>query len=153
MFPAFYTLIWGLVRQPAGGSITVIGQTIPLIIGGCKQGDVVTDGGKEPDVLEIWSEMREPTVFYAFGVEGKEHLGECGGYSLSNYIDRFFLFSVSKSTIEFKNYNDVNNIITCLDYKIMAISFSKSKIDLNNNHIVTMEGINSFSKLNRADII
>lgn len=88
-FPAFHTLSWGLVREPNGGSIASIGYTIPPFFGDGEHGDMDDDGVDEPDILEIGMGMLEPTVFYAFRVEGKEHLGGCWGYSLSTYIDKF----------------------------------------------------------------
>jgi len=152
LFPAFYTLCWGLVRQPDRGSIASIGHAIPSFFGGDEYGDV-DDDVKEQDILAKPRKMLEPTIFYVFREEEKEHLGECWGSSLFKYIDKFLLFSVSNSTIGLKEYIEFNNIITWHHHRIMTISFSKSENDPNSNFIFTIKGTNLFLKLNRDDII
>jgi hypothetical protein len=88
-FPALYSLSWGFVRTSNGGSVATIGYTIPPFFGMGEHGDEDNDGIEEPDILEIGMGMLEPMVFYAHGMEGKQHLGDCWGYSLNKYIDTF----------------------------------------------------------------
>jgi len=88
-FPALYTISWGFVRSIDGGGVAAIGYTVPPFFGFGETGDLDNDGIEEPDILEIGMGVLEPMVFYAYGVEGKQHLGDCWGYSLHNYIDKF----------------------------------------------------------------
>lgn len=88
-FPALYSISWGFVHTPNGGSVATIGYTVVPVFGEGEHGDRDEDGIEEPDILEIGMGKLEPMVFSANSNEGCHHLGECWAYALHDYIEKF----------------------------------------------------------------
>jgi hypothetical protein len=47
------------------------------------------DGVNEPDCVESGYGYMQLGLFEAYGMEGKEYLGECWGYAVSRYVEHF----------------------------------------------------------------
>lgn len=81
---------WFIVKF-LGGSIAGMGYTCFPVATPGESGDLDGDGVNEPDCVESGYGYMQLRFFYAYGEEELEHLGECWGYTVSNYIEHYKL--------------------------------------------------------------
>jgi len=82
-------LSWWFVRKIGGGGIAALGYTcFPVAMPG-EDGDLDGDGINDPDCAESGYGYMQLELFYAYGQEGKQFLGDCWGYAVDKYSDAF----------------------------------------------------------------
>jgi len=82
-------LSWWFARKYNGGGIASLGYTAFPVATPGEEGDLDGDGINEPDCVESGYGYMQLGLFYAYGIEGKEYLGECWGYAVSRYVEHF----------------------------------------------------------------
>jgi len=87
--PAPEGLAWWFARKIGGGAIASLGYTnFPVATPG-EEGDLDGDGVNDPDCAESGYGYMQLQLFYAYGMEGKEFLGECWDYAVNKYSEQF----------------------------------------------------------------
>ena len=81
---------WFLMKF-LGGSIAGLGYTCFPVATPGESGDLDGDGNNEPDCVESGYGYMQLRLFYGYGEEELEFLGDCWGYTVSNYIEHFKL--------------------------------------------------------------
>jgi hypothetical protein len=96
--PWIYTLrptpegiAWWFTRKIGGGGVASLGYTCFPVASPGEYGDLDGDGTNEPDCVESGYGYMQLQLFYAYGVEGMQHLGECWSYAMSRYLDVYKL--------------------------------------------------------------
>jgi len=89
MYPGFEDLAWGLTSARGGGSVATLGYTCFTAGRIGHSGDLDGDGVDEPNCVEHGYGYMDARFFYAHGVEGKTHVGDCWGRAEDIYIDTF----------------------------------------------------------------
>ncbi|RLF48287.1 MAG: hypothetical protein DRN29_00005, partial [Thermoplasmata archaeon] len=87
--PAPECLSWWFARKYNGGGIASFGYTAFPVGTPGESGDLDGNGINEPDCVESGYGYMQLGLFEAYGVEGKEYLGECWGYAVSRYVEHF----------------------------------------------------------------
>ncbi|KAA0001814.1 MAG: hypothetical protein FE048_04840, partial [Thermoplasmata archaeon] len=87
--PAPEGLSWWFARKYDGGAIASLGYTAFPVGTPGESGDLDGDGINEPDCVESGYGYMQLGLFYAYGMEGLYHLGECWGYAVARYIEHF----------------------------------------------------------------
>ncbi len=82
-------LSWIFARKYDGGAIASLGYTAFPVATPGEDGDLDGDGINEPDCMESGYGYMQLELFYAYGEEGLQHLGECWGYAVSTYVEHF----------------------------------------------------------------
>ena len=82
-------LSWWFVRKIGGGGIAALGYTCFPVATPGEEGDLDGDGINDPDCAESGYGYMQLEIFYAYGQEGKQLLGDCWGYAVSKYSDAF----------------------------------------------------------------
>jgi hypothetical protein len=72
-----------------GAGIATLGYTCFPVATPGESGDLDGDGNNEPDCVESGYGYMQLRFFYGYGEEDLEFLGECWGYTVSNYIEKF----------------------------------------------------------------
>ena len=87
--PAPEGLSWWFARKYNGGGIASMGYTCFPVATPGNEGDLDGDGVDEPDCVESGYGYMQLGFFYAYGMEGKQHLGECWESTVARYIEHF----------------------------------------------------------------
>ncbi|MEA2055080.1 MAG: C25 family cysteine peptidase [Candidatus Thermoplasmatota archaeon] len=82
-------LSWWFARKYGGGAIASLGYTAFPVATPGEEGDLDGDGINESDCAESGYGYMQIKLFYAYGIEGLQHLGECWGYTVGNYVEHF----------------------------------------------------------------
>jgi hypothetical protein len=82
-------LSWWLTRKYDGGAIATLGYTAYPVATPGEDGDLDGNGINEPDCVESGYGYMQLEFFYAYGIEGKQYLGECWSYAVGSYSEHF----------------------------------------------------------------
>ena len=80
---------WWFARKIGGGGIAALGYTCFPVATPGEDGDLDGDGVNDPDCAESGYGYMQLQLFKAYGIEGKEFLGECWAYAENKYIENF----------------------------------------------------------------
>jgi hypothetical protein len=89
--PVRVDLSWSFIQKLFGGSIAALGYTNFPVAAVGETGDRDGNGVNELDCVEAGYGYMELGLFEAYGVENYEYLGECWGYTVSNYVEHYKL--------------------------------------------------------------
>lgn len=87
--PAPEGLGWWFARKYNGGAIASLGYTAFPVATPGEDGDLDGDGINEADCMESGYGYMQLSLFYAYGMEGNEYLGQCWGYAVGRYTEHF----------------------------------------------------------------
>ncbi len=88
-FPSPADISSWFVKKIKGGAIANLGYTCFPVATPGEEGDIDGDGINEPDCMESGYGYMQLNFFYAYGVEGLQHLGECWEYAVGKYVEHF----------------------------------------------------------------
>jgi len=80
---------WWFARKWNGGAIAALGYTAFPVATPGEDGDLDGDGVNDPDCAESGYGYMQLEFFKAYGMEGRQHLGECWAYAVGSYTDHF----------------------------------------------------------------
>lgn len=89
--PVSAGLSWSFIKKSFGGSIAALGYTCYPVAGVGETGDLDGNGINELDCVEAGYGYMELGLFEGYGVKNYEYLGECWGYTVSNYVEHYKL--------------------------------------------------------------
>ncbi|OYT61774.1 hypothetical protein B6U81_02300 [Thermoplasmatales archaeon ex4484_30] len=82
-------LSWWFARKYNGGAIAALGYTAFPVATPGEEGDLDGDGINEPDCVESGYGYMQLGLFYAYGMEGMQYLGQCWDYAVGRYVEHF----------------------------------------------------------------
>jgi hypothetical protein len=82
---------WWFTRKYFGGGIAALGYTCYPVAAAGEYGDLDGDGNNELDCIESGYGYMQLQLFYGYSGKDLRHVGECWGYTVSNYVEHYKL--------------------------------------------------------------